>query len=363
MEAALYDTDGGFYATGGQAGRRGDFLTSPEVGPLFGTVLARALDGWWDELGRPDPYVVVDAGGGPGTLARTVLAARPRCAFALRYVLVERSAQQRLRHADGLPLVPPSEAFAGVASGDGDDETEVVGRRGPLVVSLAELPAQRFVGVILANELLDNLPFELLVHDGDWREAYVAVADGRFVEVLLPARDLPPGLPARATLGARAPRQLEAGLWLRAALDLLLRGRIVVLDYTATTAELAARPWRDWLRTYRAHGRGQHYLRDPGTQDITADVAVDQLARVAPPTTVRSQADFLAAWGIDELVEEGRRVWAERAHLGDLEALRARSRVSEAAALTDPAGLGRFGVLEWRVGHPASHGHRSGSNP
>ena len=102
MEAALYDETEGFYATTGGAGRRGDFLTSPEVGPLFGAVLARALDQWWKELGRPDPFVVVEAGAGPATLARSVLAAQPACGPALRYVLVERSAVQRARHADGL---------------------------------------------------------------------------------------------------------------------------------------------------------------------------------------------------------------------------------------------------------------------
>ena len=49
-----------------------------------------------------------------------------------------------------------------------------------------------------------------------------------------------------------------------------------------------------------------------------------------------------------ELVEEGRRIWKDRKHLSDLEAMRARSRVNEAAALTDPNGLGAFTVLEWR---------------
>ena len=44
MEQALYDPESGFYATSGVAGRRGDFITSPEVGPLFGAVVARALD-------------------------------------------------------------------------------------------------------------------------------------------------------------------------------------------------------------------------------------------------------------------------------------------------------------------------------
>ncbi len=77
---ALYGP-AGFYvrADGGRAGRRGgSFLTSPEVGPLFGAVLARYLDAQWEALGQPAPFTVVDAGAGPGTLARSVFAARPR---------------------------------------------------------------------------------------------------------------------------------------------------------------------------------------------------------------------------------------------------------------------------------------------
>ena len=74
MDLALYG-EHGFYASGGRAGRRGDFITSPEVGPLFGAVLARAIDAWWNELGRPSDFAVVEAGAGPGTLARAILAA------------------------------------------------------------------------------------------------------------------------------------------------------------------------------------------------------------------------------------------------------------------------------------------------
>jgi SAM-dependent MidA family methyltransferase len=93
MAGALYG-EYGFYARGG-AGRRGDFLTSPEVGPLYGAVLARFLDAEFERLGRPEPFTVVDAGAGPGTLARTVQSARPNCAEALRYIAVEVSAAQR----------------------------------------------------------------------------------------------------------------------------------------------------------------------------------------------------------------------------------------------------------------------------
>jgi SAM-dependent MidA family methyltransferase len=349
----LYDPDGGFYASGGVAGRRGDFLTAPEVGPLFGAVLAGALDAWWDELGRPDPYVVVDAGAGPGTLARSVLPAEPACAPALRYVLVERSASQRAAHADGrLPLVPPAEAFTGGTDAGDDDEGEGPGGPtgiGPLVVSLADLPAVRFTGVVVANELVDNLAFGLAVWDGGWHEARVTLdADGGFAEVLVPlSGPVPAGLPAVAALGARAPVQQAAAMWLRTALDLLERGRVVMFDYTSDTAAMAARPWREWLRTYRGHERGQHPLRHPGSQDITCEVALDQVAAIQEPDAIRSQAQFLAFHGLDDLVAEGRRLWTERAHVADLAAVRARSRVREAEALTAPDGLGRFSVVEW----------------
>ena len=321
MEAALYDPVGGFYAAGGRAGgRSGQFLTSPEVGPLFGAVLARALDTWWEDAGRPSPFVVVDAGAGPGTLARAVLAARPAVAVdgALRYVAVERAAAQRAAHA------------------------------GLAVASVEALPDEPFAGVVVANELLDNLPFRLAVHDGGWREAFVDVdPDGRPVEVLVPFPEVPACLPSAAAHGARAPVQDEAVRWVR---DVVARlrppGRLVVIDYTSSTADMAARPWREWLRTYRDHQRGGHYLADPGAQDITSDVALDQLP---PPTTTSTQADFLRAHGLEELVEEGRRTWAAHAAAPDLAALTARSRVREAEALTDPAGLGGFTVAEWLI--------------
>jgi hypothetical protein len=103
-------------------------------------------------------------------------------------------------------------------------------------------------------------------------------------------------------------------------------------------------PWRDWLRTYRGHARGGHYLTAPGEQDITADVALDQLPA---PDVVGTQAQFLGRWGIAGLVDEGREAWARAAASPDLRALAMRSRAREAEALLDPAGLGAFTVAEW----------------
>jgi SAM-dependent MidA family methyltransferase len=354
MDAALYDEAGGFYAAGGgAAGRRGDFITSPEVGPLFGTVVAAALDLWWEELGRPDPFVVVEGGAGVGTLAVAVLAARPRCAGALRYLLVERSPVLRARQGENLALAEPSSAL-GVPGG----------HDGPVVASLAELPATPFTGVILANELLDNLAFDVLTRTDDgWAEVRVGVGVDdpygpapRLVSHLVPATASAVLAAERfapdAAVGATFPWQRAAGEWVARALALVEAGRVVVVDYaSATTGELAARSVGGWLRTYRGHERLGEPLVDLGAADITADVALDQLAALAgPPDAVRAQADWLRAHGIDDLVEDGRRTWEERAGVGDLAAIRGRSRVREAEALLDPAGLGGFLVAEWVVG-------------
>src|SRR5262245_12407876 len=123
MEAALYGPDGFYEQEGAGTGRHGDFLTAPEVGPLFGAVVERALDEW-------DAGTVWDVGAGAGTLGRSLAAA----GSAHRYVAVDRSAAQRARH-EGLESRP-------------------------------DLPTGELAGVVIANELLDNLPFDLTL-DGE----------------------------------------------------------------------------------------------------------------------------------------------------------------------------------------------------
>jgi SAM-dependent MidA family methyltransferase len=317
MGLALYG-EGGFYQGGGKAGRRGDFITSPEVGPLFAAVVARYLDECWNEMGCPSSFDVVEVGAGPGTLARGIFDAQPKCISAMKYVAVEISAAQRALHPD-------------------------------FVESVEQFPDRTIQGVVLANELLDNLPFKLFVFDGEWMEAFVGLGDGgKFVEVLRTVDDIPEVLPKTAPLGSRAPIQAAASQWLLNMSQKLSRGRVLVFDYCSeSTSEIAATPWREWLRTYKNHERGLHYLLEPGTQDITTQVMIDQLMMEVPALSVTQQSEWLHTWGIDELVDEGSKYWEETKSAPDVTALKMRSRQSESLTLLSGTGFGRFCSLEW----------------
>jgi len=346
MDIALYDESIGFYATSGRAGRRGDFLTSPEVGPLFGALLARRLDEEWFALGSPETFVVVEFGAGPGTLARSIAFASPECSPALRYLMVERSAEQRALHAAHL------ENWMGDLDAAGLDMFVRGIGPGPQFASSALAP-YGFSGVVLANELLDNLAFDIVHHDGagNFERLDVHHAEDGLEFVVAPTEvpaSLAPVL-ASAGVGEWMPLQEHAVQWVMAAIDRLERGVVIAIDYGASTAEIAARPEMGWLRTFVGQERGGHPLDVPGRCDITTDVAVDQLAISARPTVVTTQRQFLERLGIAQLVDEGRQVWTAKAAAPDVEALRARSRVGEAEALLEPAGLGGFVLLEWTV--------------
>ena len=371
MEQALYHPRHGFYSSGGQAGRRGkDFLTSPEVGPLFGAVLAKAIDGCWNELGQPDPFIVAEAGAGRGALAASVLRAKPACLDALRYVMVERSELLRSQQQETLKGVISEEIVVseeGVISekadaGGATAEKAFAENSDSKIFSLARLPrsvpnsdlsgSEPVIpfGMVIANELLDNLPFRILERTASgWKEVLVSPQqDFVHTEISTSCSELATSLAPNAPIGARIPLQEQASAWVRQACELIGRGRVIVFDYGAATAELAERG--GWLRTYAKHGKGASPLACPGQQDITSDVVFDQLP---PPASIRTQADFLRDWGIQTLAAEGQQEWQRQAANPTTEALIARSRSTEARTLCDPTAFGSYKAAQWIVTAPA----------
>jgi SAM-dependent MidA family methyltransferase len=324
MRRSLYGPDG-FYTRGSGAGRRRDFVTSVEIGTLFGALMAHRLDDTWDSLDQPRTFPVYDVGAGPGTLARTVREASPRCAKALRYYSVDLSEGMRALH-----LI------------DGQFD------------SLPSLPTERFSGVVVAHELVDNLPTEIAEYrDGRWWQVLVDLSGSQPIERLGAADeslvDLCETLIDEPIDGGRIPLAYEAARWIETTLDLLTGGALIVVDYGRPVTEDLMQPHpADFLRTYREHQRTHDPYLAPGETDITIDVPFDQLALVSPPDRFARQADMLRSWGLDELLVEAEATVANEGS-SSLKGLKARSHLTEAKALTDVDGLGAVWIAEWLI--------------
>ncbi|RAI59330.1 SAM-dependent methyltransferase [Roseicella frigidaeris] len=238
-----------YYATRDPFGRGGDFITAPEISQAFGEVLGLWAAVTWQQMGAPDPVLLVELGPGRGTLMQDALRAAamvPGFRAALRLHLVE--ASPALREAQRQRL------GAAVAAWHAD---------------AASLPAGP--AILLANEFFDALPIRQFIRRGEaWRERYVA--EGRFVE--RPAEAAWPGLPDAAPEGAVA-EWAEAGEALAAALAARLRdqgGALLALDYGPAEPGLG-----DSLQAMTGHGRADP-LAPPGTVDVTAHVPFAALA-------------------------------------------------------------------------------------
>ena len=181
----------------------------------------------------------------------------------------------------------------------------------------------------------------------------MAADGGALVEVLVPARptiaDVAAGHAPDAEVGARVPVRSARRRGWRDVLDRIVAGRLVVFDYMASTSELAARPEREWLRTFVGHERGGPPLERPGSQDITTEVPLDQLGRSRAPDAVRARRSSSLATASTSSSRRAGGSGTSEPRVGDLAAMRARSRVREAEALGDPSGLGGFSVVEWVV--------------
>lgn len=334
MDMALYDPRGGYFATGPlRSHEQGDFLTSPEVSPEFGATLARYVEREYDRLGCPDDFTVLEVGAGSGSLLEALLG---KITFTLRAVAVEASRAAREAIATRLPQVT--------------------------VVPPDRLPG-RLRGVVIANELMDNLPMAIAVGDGDgWSERWVTLSGSDLALTRVPARrEVLAWLDSNAggaPEGGVVECQLAAADWLRRMIERVAAGSILVIDYGDTSAGLASRRLEGTLRTYRSHHLGPHPLDEPGSTDMTADVDFSALLGVARKSGLGCelvrQREFLAGLGLGDRLRRLRAEELDLAGAGDpFERLRVRSKVKEIETLLHPRGLGDFLVLvarrQWAV--------------
>ena len=229
---------------------------------------------------------------------------------------------------------------------------------GPIVSALDELPARPVDGVVLANELLDNLAFEIVVSGptgAGTRCASASPTTGRSSSCVVPAAEdlLAWRLGPRATPppGTRLPVATDAVAWIAAA---AARAAPRCAAARRLHRHLAT-SWRSapaaGCAPMRGHARGGDAARPRrARQDITADVPVEMLHRAAERRVRRSrtetaQAEWLRGLGIDELVAEGARRVGGRGHAARPRGARRPQPGPEAAALTDPTGLGAHTVL------------------
>jgi NADH dehydrogenase [ubiquinone] 1 alpha subcomplex assembly factor 7 len=274
MDLALYGP-GGFYDQP-PVGRGGHFLTSPHVHPVFAELLLRAVLDLRDRLGRPEPLPIVEVGAGDGTLAATLLRLlEERGGPAVDYAVVERSPGARAALAD-LPV-------------------RVIERMG-----VAEHPDAM---VVVANELLDNLPFRRVrgTSDGAVEIRIDADRDG-FVEVDVPCDAKVAKFVAEQ--GPLAPSQevivpIGALGFVDELATTIRRGYALLIDYGS-----ARGPASD-VHGYREHRVLEDVLRDPGSADITAGVDFGAIVRRAERGGLQSlglasQRDALLALGFAE---------------------------------------------------------------
>ena len=280
MELALHEPGLGYYAGGARKlGAGGDFITAPEISPLFARTLARQVA----QLLEPGE-AVLEFGAGSGALAESLLDA-----LSCPYFILETSPELRQRQ-----------------------ERRLGGR----ARWIDHLP-QRFRGVMLANEVVDAMP----VHAVAWTDAGilergVCVNEGQLAWsdrpadglVLTHSKELEIEIPPSGRYESEL--ALFARAWMRSLGRFLERGAVLVIDYGFPAREFfhPQRSMGTLACHYRHHVHGDPFFL-PGLQDITAHVGFSALARAATEAGLETlgfagQAQFLVNCGITDLLAE-----------------------------------------------------------
>jgi SAM-dependent MidA family methyltransferase len=335
MELALYAPGLGYYSAGAHKfGIGGDFVTAPELGPLFAATVADALAPVLQQLG-PDS-MLLELGGGSGAFAEVALKRLLALdALPSRYALLEPSADLRERQRERLQKRLPPLLFVLVEWLDG-----------PI--------AHEWNGVLFANEVIDALPTpRFTLRDGEVLEEHVALdGEGRFVrrdrpaDALLSAavRHAERGLDAPFADGYRSELLVQLPYWMQAVAGGLRSGAMLFVDYGHARGEYYQPQRREGtLRAFRSHHVGDDPYAYPGLQDLTASVDFTALAEAGTGAGFDfagycSQASFLVGNGLMQRLAE-----AEERAKDETAKLRLRQ---EAKQLTLPEAMGeRFQAM------------------
>ena len=334
MELALYAPGLGYYSAGAtKFGAAGDFVTAPELGPLFAECVAGALAPALRACG-PDARFL-EIGGGSGRFAADAIAHLLEIgAMPARYAILEPSADLRERQRQLLSQVLAPEIFARVEWLDGPMPDD-------------------WNGVLFANEVLDALPTpRFAVQGGEIYEEYVALDDGVFRRIDRPAdallsaavRHVEGQLDAPFAEGHRAELLPQLPYWLQAVAGGLRTGAMLFVDYGYPRREYYDPRRREGtLRAFHRHRLVEDVLARVGLQDITASVDFTALAEAGTGAGFDlagycSQASFLIGNGLEQ------RLAAHEASASG-EAARYALR-QQAKKLTIPGGMGeRFQAM------------------
>jgi len=290
MELALYAPRLGYYSGGAaKLGASGDFTTAPEISPLFGEALARAAAAI---IAQSAPNII-EFGAGTGKLARDVLTALAEEGVQVNsYTIIELSGELRARQQEELKDFPQ------VAWRDGFPDA--------------------FNGVVLANEVLDAMPVELVSKTDDgWRRQMVTIEEGRFAYVQAQLDDtlaaqLARQVPDADTLPAGYLTELHpVACGFMGSLATMFegnKGAAILLDYGFPAHEyyVDQRSGGTLMCHYRHHSHPDPFFL-PGLQDITAHVDFTAMALAAqdaglPVLGYLNQSGFLLGCGIGDLL-------------------------------------------------------------
>lgn len=284
MAMALYAPGLGYYAHGSrkfgllpQSGS--DFVTAPELSPIFGRALARQVA---QALDACESRELWEFGAGSGALAEQLLDALGE--RVARYTIVDLSGSLRER------------------------QRERLARFGEVVQWVDSLP-ERISGVVVGNEVLDAMPVKLLHFDGaQWQERGVALGDEAFTWQDRPSDERPPH-DGRFLPGTVTEIHPQAEAFIATLADRLQRGAVFLVDYGFPEAEYYhLQRHGGTLMCHRAHQADTDPLTDVGEKDITAHVNFTGIALAAQEAGLEvlgytSQARFLLNCGVMELLQ------------------------------------------------------------